>query len=76
MFQGKRGRLVGQQLALEDELEAFWRGHRRLGPLQRFMAALERVVLSALNPGPFSLSEKESLSRRGESLTHPSSDFA
>src|SRR5947199_4667306 len=31
---------LGRQLDLEDELEAFWRAHRHLGPLQRFMLAL------------------------------------
>src|SRR5262249_48931440 len=29
--------LLGRQLGLEDELEAFWSQHARLGPLQRFM---------------------------------------
>jgi hypothetical protein len=32
---------LGQQLDLEDELERFWDAHARLGPLPRFMAALE-----------------------------------
>ena len=32
--------MVGQKLELEEQLEAFWREHRRLDPLQRFMAAL------------------------------------
>jgi WD40 repeat protein len=42
--------LVGQQLDLEDELEEFWQGHLRLGPLQRWMAALRQVVLAKV-PG-------------------------
>src|SRR5207248_6491240 len=36
---------VAQQLDLEDELDAFWLSNPRLGPLQRFMAAIEHVVL-------------------------------
>src|SRR5690349_14989819 len=37
---------LGQQLDLEDELDAFSREHERLSPLQRWMAALRQVVLS------------------------------
>src|SRR5207248_8028846 len=36
---------LGRQLDCEDELVAFWRAHRDLGPLQRFMLAVENVVL-------------------------------
>ena len=36
---------VAQQLGLEDELEEFWDGHPGLGPLQRWMQAVRRVVL-------------------------------
>jgi hypothetical protein len=36
---------VGRQVGLEDELDDFWLEHERLGPLQRFMAALAEVVL-------------------------------
>src|SRR5437879_2682729 len=36
---------VGMQLRLWDELDAFWLAHERLGPLPRFMAALEHCVL-------------------------------
>src|SRR5437763_1536351 len=39
---------LGTRLGLEDELEQFWDAHRRLSPLQRFMAAIEHCVLSAL----------------------------
>jgi WD40 repeat protein len=40
--------LLGQQLGLEDELDDFWLDHARLGPLQRWMAALREVVLARL----------------------------
>src|SRR5687768_7573180 len=36
--------LIGQQLDLEDELEAFWRDEARLGPMQRWARALREVV--------------------------------
>src|SRR5437867_11234372 len=36
---------VGQQLHLEDELEAFWINHQRLSPLQRWMDAIRTVAL-------------------------------
>jgi hypothetical protein len=41
---------TGIQLELEDELEAFWRTHAHLGPLQRWLAALRQVVLAQI-PG-------------------------
>jgi WD40 repeat protein len=41
---------LGEQLGLEEELESFWASSRRLGPLQRFLAAIEQVVLPRL-PG-------------------------
>jgi WD40 repeat protein len=37
---------IGEQLDLEGELEAFWLEPTRLGPLQRWMAALRQVVLA------------------------------
>lgn len=37
--------VIGQQLDLDDELDDFWWGHERLGPLQRWMAAIRQVVL-------------------------------
>src|SRR5262249_57154420 len=43
--------LVGRQLDLEAELDAFWLAHPRLGPLQRWMRALREVVLPRC-PGP------------------------
>jgi hypothetical protein len=36
---------MAQQLSLEDELEEFWDGHPGLGPLQRWMHAVQGVVL-------------------------------
>src|SRR5947209_563839 len=39
---------VGRQLDLEDELEDFWLDHERLGPLQRWMAAIREVALPRL----------------------------
>src|SRR2546426_779904 len=41
-------RRVGRPLDLEDELEEFWLEQERLGPLERWLAALERVILPAL----------------------------
>lgn len=38
---------VGEQLGIEDELDEFWFTHAQLGPLQRWMAAIERVILAA-----------------------------
>jgi hypothetical protein len=36
---------LGRQLDLEDELEDYWQEHARLGPLQRWLGALQDVVL-------------------------------
>lgn len=46
---------LGRQLRLEDELEDFWQDHLRLGPCQRWFAALRDCVLEKLNTsgGPF-----------------------
>jgi hypothetical protein len=41
---------LGQQLQIEDELDAFWCAHDRFGPCQRFFAALRRVVLPRVLP--------------------------
>ena len=49
-YYGLLGRL-GEQLDLEDALDDFWRIHERLGPLQRFMAALRKVVLARCSGG-------------------------
>jgi WD40 repeat protein len=45
---------LGRQLELDDELEAFWLAHVRIGPLQRWIAALREVVLDRC-PGPIVL---------------------
>src|SRR5258708_10322828 len=37
--------LLARALDLEDELEEFWLGSERFGPLQRWMLALREVVL-------------------------------
>ncbi len=44
-YGGLLGRL-GRQLDLEHELDAYWEAHARLGPLQRWMAALHDMVLA------------------------------
>jgi WD40 repeat protein len=41
---------LGTQLDLEEELEQFWQERQRLGPIQRWMAALRHVVLAQV-PG-------------------------
>jgi len=45
---------LGRQLGLEEELDAFWLSRRRLHPLQRWMLALEQVVLNRFT-GPIVL---------------------
>src|SRR5438046_2579539 len=42
---------LGRQLDLEDELEGYWLDNDRLGPLQRWMAAVEGVVLKNRDEG-------------------------
>jgi hypothetical protein len=37
---------LGRQLQIEDELDAFWRSHDRVSPVQRFMAAIRDVALT------------------------------
>jgi hypothetical protein len=37
---------LGQQLDLEEELEAFWKARTHLGPLRAFIQAIEHVVLA------------------------------
>src|SRR5207249_2095400 len=41
---------IGRQLDLEDELEEYWEAHDRLSPLQRWLGALQAVVLARV-PG-------------------------
>src|SRR5579871_4286413 len=43
--------LLAEQLHLEAPLEDFWQRHTHLGPMQRFMAALQQAVLPNV-PGP------------------------
>ena len=40
---------VGQQLDLEDELDDYWTNQERLGPMQRWMSAVEKVILRKLD---------------------------
>jgi hypothetical protein len=42
-------RLTGHQLGLEAALEEFWQKHAGLGPLQRWMNALQSVVLPRID---------------------------
>ena len=37
--------LLGRQLDLEDELEEFWEDHASMGPMRRWLAAVEEVLL-------------------------------
>ncbi len=43
--------LLGEQLHLETPLEDFWLKNAHLGPMQRFMASIQQVVLPNV-PGP------------------------
>jgi len=45
---------IGRQLRLEEELDAFWLAHERLGPCQRLFAAMRDVVM-ARRPGPLTI---------------------
>jgi WD40 repeat protein len=44
--------VIGRRLDLEDELDDFWFAHEQIGPLRRFMQALEEVVLPGLDHRP------------------------
>ena len=44
-YEGLLARL-GRAIDLEDELDDFWDDHEHLGPMQRWVAALEQVVLA------------------------------
>jgi WD40 repeat protein len=48
-------RRMSRQLGMENELNEFWSAHGELGPLQRWMAALEEVVLPKLKEGASAL---------------------
>src|SRR5438128_218715 len=50
---------LGRELDLEDELEAFWEEHERLGPLQRWMGAIREVVLPQVGVRPQALGVRE-----------------
>jgi WD40 repeat protein len=39
---------LGQQLDLEDELEAYWEGAAQLSPVQRWFSALRQIALKAV----------------------------
>lgn len=41
--------LLGDQLNIEDELDAFWQSNTRLGPMQRLMEAIRQIVLARLS---------------------------
>jgi WD40 repeat protein/tetratricopeptide (TPR) repeat protein len=43
-YEGLLG-VVGVRLGVEEELEKYWLGHERLGPLQRWMTCLREVFL-------------------------------
>src|SRR5437763_15027107 len=50
---------LGQQLGIEDELEAFWFSHPDVGPLQRFMRGLREVVLGGVRCSGFGVRREE-----------------
>jgi tetratricopeptide (TPR) repeat protein len=50
---------LSPQVGLENELEAFWLANGRLSPLQRWMAALQQVVLPKLSVGGTTLLQSE-----------------
>src|SRR5215467_11985089 len=35
---------LAEQLSLEDELESYWSDNRHLGPLQRFLGSIQKIV--------------------------------
>src|SRR5438128_736217 len=66
-------RSLSPQVGLEEELEAFWLVNGRLSPLQRWMAALQQVVLPKLSvvSGQLSVAERESIPGQGERIPTP-----
>src|SRR5437588_11034462 len=52
-------RRLGRQLDLEDELEEFWDEQDRMGPLDRWMEALQNLVLPRLGVRPQGLGVRE-----------------
>lgn len=80
-YQGLLAQL-GQRLDLEDELEAFWNAHEHLGPLQRWMAAVEGVVLPGIRdarsemrdePEPATPPDPSHISHPASRIPHPAS---
>jgi sugar lactone lactonase YvrE len=61
---------IGQQLNLEEELEAFWVAHSRLQPLERWLAALREVVLRAESSSPGGTTDISPALQCGEEETH------
>ena len=59
-------RSLSPQVGLETELEAFWLANSRLSPLQRWMAALQQVVLPKLSVASRSLSVAATAGDRGQ----------
>src|SRR5437016_3971347 len=47
--------LLGRALKIEDAMEDYWLANERLGPMQRWLAALRDVVLVKV-PGPIVIS--------------------
>ena len=51
---------VGEQLHLEDEMEAYWEAHQREAPLQRFIGAIREVYLENASASRWSFSSMKS----------------
>ena len=49
---------LGSQLGLEDELEEFWQQNLRLGPCQRWFAAIRNCFLTRLQNPPSTATDK------------------
>lgn len=64
---------IGRQLGLQDELDEFWLQSERLGPLQRCMAAIERVVLPLLKDEGGRIKDESGPDQAGDPPGHPSS---
>src|SRR5438067_11258528 len=62
---------MGERLGLEEELEAFWFAHPQLGPLRRFMAALEQVVLGGVRRSDGERESAKEKKREGNEASLP-----